>query len=178
MEDHWVAEYWNSDAHRWVLADAQIDARHREMFGIDFDLADVPRDQFVVAGAAWRQCRTGEDDPNRYGLTAANEFGDWWIAANLMRDVAALSGLELLPWDVWGVMPKPEDEITPPRPVPQDDRLIAVIHSTDVRVSPPIKATQHGLTRVEVGAHGRAQRRDRRPEVRAHLRGGAAIERH
>jgi Transglutaminase-like superfamily len=113
MEDHWVAEYWNTDERRWALVDAQIDARQREIFGIDFDLTDVPRDQFVVAGIAWRQCRAGEDDPNRYGLSVLDEFGDWWIAANLIRDVAALSGLELLPWDVWGVMPAPEDNITP-----------------------------------------------------------------
>jgi Transglutaminase-like superfamily len=112
MEDHWVAEYWNNDKRRWALVDAQIDARQREMFGIDFDLTDVPRDQFVVAGSAWRQCRAGEDDPNRYGLSTIDEFGDWWIAANLIRDVAALSGLELLPWDVWGIMPAPEDDIT------------------------------------------------------------------
>jgi hypothetical protein len=113
MEDHWVTEYWSSDQHRWVLADAQIDARQREKFGITLDLTDIPRDQFVFAGLAWRQCRAGKDDPNRYGLSAVNEFGDWWIAANLVRDVAALSNLELLPWDVWGVMPEPEDEITP-----------------------------------------------------------------
>jgi hypothetical protein len=85
----------------------------REKFGITLDLTDIPRDQFVVAGLAWRQCRAGKDDPNRYGLSAVKEFGDWWIAANLIRDVAALSNLELLPWDVWGVMPEPEDEITP-----------------------------------------------------------------
>jgi hypothetical protein len=113
MEDHWVAEYWRSDEHRWVLVDAQIDARQREVFDIGFDLADVPRDQFVVAGRARRQCRAGEDDPNRFGLSSLDEFGDWWIAANLIRDVAALSGLELLPWDVWGIMPEPEDDITP-----------------------------------------------------------------
>ena len=113
MEDHWVAEYWHADEQRWALADAQIDARQREVFGIDFDLADVPRDEFVVAGLAWQRCRAGADDPHRYGLSAADEFGDWWIAANLVRDVAALSNLELLPWDVWGVMPEPEDEITP-----------------------------------------------------------------
>jgi hypothetical protein len=110
MEDHWVAEYW---AGRWLLADAQLDDRHRAEWGFEFDTADVPRDAFVVAGQAWRRCRSGADDPGRYGLTALNEFGDWWIAANLVRDVAALAERELLPWDVWGAMPEPEDEITP-----------------------------------------------------------------
>lgn len=111
MEDHWVAEYWRDG--RWALADAQIDGRQRAEWGVDLDLTDVPRDAFVVAGLAWQRCRGGQDDPNRYGLSAINEFGDWWIAANLVRDVAALADLELLPWDVWGVMPEPEDEITP-----------------------------------------------------------------
>ncbi|MGI5125897.1 transglutaminase-like domain-containing protein [Pseudonocardia sp. CA-107938] len=110
MEDHWVAEYWDG---RWVLADAQLDDRQRAAWSIGFDTADVPRDQFVVAGQAWRRCRSGADDPGRYGLSPLGEFGDWWIAANLVRDVAALAERELLPWDVWGVMPEPNEEITP-----------------------------------------------------------------
>ena len=114
MEDHWVAEYWNAAEGRWVMADAQIDARQRELFnlGPEFDLDDVPRDQFVVAGDAWRRCRAGDDDPKRYGLNGINEFGDWWIASNLVRDVAALANLELLPWDDWGAMPGPEDDMS------------------------------------------------------------------
>lgn len=110
-EDHWVAEYWNGAEDRWVLVDAQIDQRQRELFGTDIDVTDVPRDRFLVAGQAWRRCRVGADDPNRYGLSAAEEFGDWWIAANLIRDTAALSNAEMLPWDVWGAIPEPEDVI-------------------------------------------------------------------
>ena len=26
FEDHWVAEYWNSEQQRWMLVDAQLDA--------------------------------------------------------------------------------------------------------------------------------------------------------
>jgi hypothetical protein len=40
-----------------------------------------------------------------------NEAGYWWIAANLLRDVAALNNMEMLPWDVWGAMPAPDDTI-------------------------------------------------------------------
>jgi hypothetical protein len=47
-----------------------------------------------------------------FGLTMTNEAGDWWIAANLMRDAAALRNIELLPWDRWGAMPGPEDTIS------------------------------------------------------------------
>jgi hypothetical protein len=110
-EDHWIAEYWNAGQQRWVLVDAQIDARQREMFGVDFDVTDVPRDRFRVAGDAWLLCRAGADDPGRYGLSLINEAGLWWIAGNLMRDAAALLGIELLPWDVWGAMPGPSEQI-------------------------------------------------------------------
>ena len=71
----------------------------------EFDLTDVPRDQFLVGGEAWRRFRAGEADPAKFGLSQLPEAGDWWIAANLMRDGAALLNIELLPWDCWGAMP-------------------------------------------------------------------------
>jgi hypothetical protein len=70
FEDHWVCEYWNDQAGRWVLADAQLDDTQRRLFGIDFDPLDVPRDRFVVAGQAWARCRSGEAEPARFGLSA------------------------------------------------------------------------------------------------------------
>ena len=108
-EDHWVVEY--VDDGRWKLLDAQIDDLQRAHLGIGFDLTDVPRDQFVVAGDAWTATRAGRADPDRFGLTSIPEAGAWWIAANLMRDAAALDGVELLPWDLWGAMPEPEDVV-------------------------------------------------------------------
>jgi hypothetical protein len=113
FEDHWVCEYWNADEGRWILADAQIDAGQRAVFPIDFaDVLDVPRDRFIIGGDAWLAYRAGTADPDRYGLSLLNEAGAWWIAANLMRDAAALGNIELLPWDLWGSMPEPEDVIT------------------------------------------------------------------
>ena len=112
FEDHWVCEYWNGEAGGWVLADAQLDETQRRLFGIDFDPLDVPRDGFVVAGQAWQQYRAGEADPASFGLSAIKEGGDWWIAANLVRDVAALNNMEMLPWDVWGAMPAPDEAIS------------------------------------------------------------------
>jgi hypothetical protein len=29
--------------------------------------------------------------------------GEWWIAASVLRDAAALAGIEALPWDRWSV---------------------------------------------------------------------------
>jgi hypothetical protein len=140
MEDHWVAEYWSADGQRWVLADAQIDARQRELFKIDpdFDFTDVPRHQFIVAGEAWRRCRAGEDDPNRYGLNAMGEFGDWWIAGNLVRDTASLAGVEMLPWDVWGPIPEPEDGI-------DAERLALFDHLADLTFDPETAADVRAL---------------------------------
>jgi hypothetical protein len=112
FEDHWVCEYWHAGKQRWILADAQIDGVQRGWFPIDFDLTDVPRDRFLVAGDAWMRCRSGTAHPSKFGLSLAREAGDWWIAGNLMRDAAALLNLELLPWDSWGAMPRPDDTIS------------------------------------------------------------------
>jgi hypothetical protein len=110
-EDHWVVEWHDAAANRWRLADAQLDEKQRAMFGIPFDTTDVPRDRFVIAGDAWTRYRAGEADPSRFGLSSINESGDWWIAGNLLRDAAALDGVEVLPWDCWGAMPEPGDAV-------------------------------------------------------------------
>ncbi|MFV2102021.1 transglutaminase-like domain-containing protein [Micromonospora sp. LOL_024] len=110
-EDHWVGEYWNAEQGRWVMVDAQLDEQQRELFGIDFDGLDVPRDRFLVAGEAWARCRAGHADPDAFGLTVTDESGLWWIAGNLMRDAAALDAVEVLPWDTWGAMPAPDEKI-------------------------------------------------------------------
>jgi hypothetical protein len=112
FEDHWVCEYWNATQQRWILVDAQVDDQQRDWFGIDFDVTDVPRDRFLTGGRAWAGYRSGTADPAMFGLTMTNEAGDWWIAANLMRDAAALRNIELLPWDRWGALPGPEDTIS------------------------------------------------------------------
>ncbi|SDQ32416.1 transglutaminase domain-containing protein [Thermostaphylospora chromogena] len=111
FEDHWVCEYRPAGQERWAVLDPQLDERQREMFPIDFDVADVPRDRFLTAGDAWRRCRDGAADPGRFGLSMVRESGWWWIAGNLMRDAAALSGVEVLPWDSWGAMPGPDAPI-------------------------------------------------------------------
>ena len=96
---------------RWVLADAQIDDRQRALFGIDFDTLDVPRNSFLVAGDAWRLCRDGQADPRDFGVL--DMAGLWFIASNVIRDVAALNNREMLPWDVWGGMTLVDSEIDP-----------------------------------------------------------------
>jgi hypothetical protein len=100
--DHWVTEYFNEAQKRWILVDPQLDARQRQLFKIDFDPLDVPRDQFLVAGDAWQLCRGGKASPDAFGIM--DMHGLWFIAGNVIRDLAALNNHEMLPWDVWGVM--------------------------------------------------------------------------
>jgi hypothetical protein len=107
--DHWVTEYWNEGRKCWVLFDPQIDSRQRELFRIGFDTADVPRDQLVVAGDAWSLCRGGTTDPSAFGIL--DMHGLWFIAGNLVRDIAALNNREMLPWDVWGAMRRQDSEL-------------------------------------------------------------------
>jgi len=102
FEDHWVTEYWNQKEARWVLVDAQLDSLQCDAMNIPFNPLDVPRDQFIVGGKAWQMCRTGEQDPDKFGIFDMHGLG--FVRGNLVRDVASLNKLELLPWDCWGVI--------------------------------------------------------------------------
>jgi hypothetical protein len=105
FEDHWVCEYWNAAQSRWVLVDAQLDAAQRRAFRLDFDPLDVPRNRFIIAGDAWQMCRSGRAEPDLFGFSLAPHLhGLWFVAGNVLRDLAALNRMEMLPWDVWGLM--------------------------------------------------------------------------
>ena len=112
FEDHWVCEYWNETEKRWILVDAQLDATQWKLFKPDFNPLDVPHDQFIIAGDAWRMCRSGRADPAKFGLSFINLQGLWFVAGNLIRDLAALNKVEMLPWDVWGMMTMDDAQIT------------------------------------------------------------------
>lgn len=105
--DHWVCEYWNGT--RWQMADLQLDDVQRGLFKPDFDTLDVPRDRFVIASDGWKLCRKGKADPADFGILHMS--GWWFIAGNLIRDIAALNNHVMLPWDVWGAMPQPGQPI-------------------------------------------------------------------
>jgi hypothetical protein len=130
--DHWVAEYWNADEGRWIMVDAQLDELQRSHLHPDFDPLDVPRDRFLVAGEAWRRCREGKADPARFGIMDMR--GLWFIAGNVIRDVAALNGMEMLPWDCWGAMPQPGESIDAER-LALFDRLAALCLDPDRNIA-------------------------------------------
>ncbi|MGB8683348.1 MAG: hypothetical protein WCD12_10730 [Candidatus Binatus sp.] len=112
FEDHWVCEYWNAAQKRWTLVDAQLDAIQRKALRIDFNPLDTPRNKFIIAGDAWQMCRSGSADPANFGLTHIHESGSWFIAGNVLRDLASLNRMEMLPWDVWGLMEMGDDSLT------------------------------------------------------------------
>lgn len=101
-EDHWVCEYWNAAQKRWVLVDAQLDALQSRKLAIAFSPLDVPREQFIVGGKAWQLCRSGQADPETFGIF--DMHGLSYVRGNLLRDVASLNKMELLPWDSWGLV--------------------------------------------------------------------------
>jgi hypothetical protein len=101
-EDHWVCEYWKEAEQRWVLVDAQLDSLQCDAMKIPFNTLDVPRDQFIVGGAAWKLCRSGEADPDQFGIFDMK--GMDFVKGDFIRDVASLNKVELLPWDCWGMI--------------------------------------------------------------------------
>jgi hypothetical protein len=101
-EDHWVCEYFDGLKQRWVLVDAQLDELQSNTLQISFHPLDVPRDQFIVGGAAWKMCRSGQVHPDQFGIF--DMHGIDFVKGNLIRDIAALNKVELLPWDCWGMI--------------------------------------------------------------------------
>lgn len=111
FEDHWVCEYWDAGNCNWKLADPQFDAIWQRNLHISHDIADVPRDQMLVAGDAWEMCRDRKADPSQFGISFAGMYGLWMVAGNLVRDIADLNRMEPQPWDVWGAMPRPDETL-------------------------------------------------------------------
>ena len=102
--DHNIAEYWSREDRAWRLVDTeQNDALIAEN-GIDFDVHDVPRDQFVVGGLAWQLCRNGSENPDQFGVGPDDFKGWWFIRDRVMQDLASLNMVETLCWDSWGLM--------------------------------------------------------------------------
>ena len=79
----------------------------------------------VLAGDAWRLCRAGKADPKTFGIL--DMYGLWFIASNVIRDVASLNNHEMLPWDVWGAMTPDDSKLD----LAFIDRLAGFSHAPD-----------------------------------------------
>ena len=153
--DHWVTEYWNEGEKRWVLVDAQMDAHQRKFFNVGIEPLDVPRDKFLVAGDAWKLCRDGKEEARNFCIL---DLAGWWfIASNVIRDIAALNHHEMLPWDTWGGMVLEDDEVDRPfidrlaalSSRPDDDPGALRAAYQDARVTVPTTVFNHVRGRDE-----------------------------
>ena len=131
-EDHWVCEYWRADQGRWALLDVQFDDVFMRNLAIRHDPLDLPRDRFLIAAEAWRKCRSGELDPNACGIEFSKLRGLWFVSGNLIGDLAALNGGEVLPWDVWGARPGAKLELSA-------DQLAFFDELADLTAEPDLK---------------------------------------
>ena len=131
-EDHWVCEYNTADG--WRLLDAELTAAIRAHLGIAFDPAEIPRDRFLTAARAWQKLRRGDGDPARFGVSILGIAGLGFVAGSLLRDLAALAGEEMMPWDYWG----PARDFGARRPIPPEwmDRLDDLANDLVVPLDP------------------------------------------
>lgn len=112
FDDHWVVEHWHP-AHGWRLTDGQVAASANADYQVtDFDPVELPRDRFLVAGEAWRAIRAGERDEHSFYVSGLRQSGLPIIYGTVVRDLAALNRVEGFPWDVWGLMTTPYDQLT------------------------------------------------------------------
>ncbi len=110
FEDHWVTEYWNEAEQRWVMVDAQLDEFQKKNLKIRFNTLDVPAYQFVTGGKAWLLCRAGQADPEKFGIFKMRGLD--FIRGDLIRDFLALNRIEILPWDVFGLISKHSSQLS------------------------------------------------------------------
>ncbi|VDR37035.1 Uncharacterised protein [Tsukamurella paurometabola] len=65
---------------------------------------DLAPGQFLSGGEAWVAFRRGEVAPSKFGVSGTENWGAAEIRGNLVKDLAALNKVEMLPWDEWGLM--------------------------------------------------------------------------
>lgn len=131
FEDHIVCEYWNALERRWMLVDTQFDEIWQQRLHITHDIFDVPRNRFLTAGVAWEKCQTGEIDPSTVGIFQGDLRGLWFVAGDIIKDIAALNKVEMLPWDAWTGMPRPNNQMKNPKTLHRFDQLAALTNTPD-----------------------------------------------
>lgn len=109
--DHWICECWKEEEKRWLQIDAQLDSLQVAYLRIDFDPHDLPPGKFVDGGQAWQLCRSGEIDPDLFGIFDMK--GLWFVQGDLVRDFMAMNNLEVLPWDCNELMGGPDVVVSP-----------------------------------------------------------------
>jgi len=133
FEDHSLCEVWDGTLQRWRLVDPQFDEVWQQSPLVKHDVLDVPRDQFLTPAAAWQACRSGTLDAARFGIITGDMRGLWFIAGNLVKDLAALNKIELLQWDTWRGMPPSNDDMQDKKTLARFDALAELLQEPDAK---------------------------------------------
>lgn len=97
--DHWITEHRSAAEARWQRIDPEI-----LDLGVVPDPFDLAPSAFQTGGEAWLAVRAGLADPAAYGVAGTGNWGPGEIRGNVLRDLAALDRVEVLPWDEWDPM--------------------------------------------------------------------------
>ena len=102
--DTLLVEYFDEKQQRWILANARITKNQLQKLNLklEFDVYDIPENQFFSAEAMWKHCRENKINPQRVGY--GQYRGLWYVRNRLLQAMAFLTKKELLIWDVWGIM--------------------------------------------------------------------------
>lgn len=130
-EDHSVCEYWNKNEKRWIIVDPQFDKVWIRNLEIKHNILDVPSDKFFKPAESWILCRQGKLDPQNFGIFQPEMRGLWFIAGNLVKDVASMQKLELLQWDACSGMPRPNNSMTNKKTLNFFDELAELMTQPD-----------------------------------------------
>lgn len=120
--DHVVAEVWDPGEQRWRLVEAQVGSDHVDPTDdAPIDVLDLDRRRFRTGADAWRACRDGHADPERFVVDPELDLvatrGWPQLAQGLLLDLASLGGQEMLQWEYW-------TRLQGPKPLADDDRVL------------------------------------------------------
>lgn len=147
-EDHWMVEYWHEREGQWIAVDPQLDELQRGKLSLAFDPLRLPQGQFVCGAEAWKLWREGKEDASKFGISDFRGF--LFVQGNLVRELAALNKVELLPWDGWGLAEREQpdaadflllDEVAD-LILEDSEKLFAVYESNDA-LRPPEQLTSY-----------------------------------
>jgi hypothetical protein len=139
--DHWIIEYRDELTRRWVRVDTEV-------LGLSVleHPDDVPASAFLTGGEAWSEYRAGRLDAGTFGVYGTENFGPAEIRGNAIRDLAALSKVETLPWDAWGRMGDSYRGLTGP----DYDELIDEVAAVCLDAAPAAVAMLYGADELRV----------------------------
>jgi hypothetical protein len=138
--DHVIAEIWDRDSKRWKLVEPEIS--ETIVLKGKIDPLDVPPDKFVTGPRAWLEARSRRIDPEKFVVAPDLQipYTRSWLSLrhHLFQDLAALSKLEMLVWDQWGIL----NEDDPLRHGEMLDRLARTTANSNYSIDDLMKWSQ------------------------------------